>query len=291
MTYQYRGIFDSSVEDTYYAVKSLKLLGVEVPGPEETITFLKSVQREDGRYPSLTAAYYAIKGLAEFGELPDNLNDAIDYLISKLEKVTERGENFLGPENSMKNIECTGPEIEGGVLKSWDLTDKLYAIEVPSKLSDIFMIIDALDTLGCGVKDERSLMDVIFLHKLQDGGFGNRYSSIDETFYAVAILRMLDYDIAKLNDTAAWIIKCEDPSGGFRARPSIMRAYLMEHLYYGIKSMEVLGLKPKHGRRHIEFIEKCANVDGGFRNSLHGGLSSLETTFYAIFSSISLLKS
>jgi len=59
--YQYEGILDSSVEDTYYAVKSLKLLGAEIPEPERTIAFLKSVQGADGGYPSIRVPISRLK--------------------------------------------------------------------------------------------------------------------------------------------------------------------------------------------------------------------------------------
>lgn len=279
--YQYLGIFDSCVEDTYYAVKSLRLLSVHIPNPEKTAFFLKSVQKRDGGYSSLSTAYYAIKGLYEFDDLPENPRGAINYLKSKLEKALSR-EEFQSLKNSTKSVKKARPKIEDGILKSWDLTDKLYVIEISSKLSDLFMIVEALNTLNYEVEDKDRLIEAIFSHKMWDGGFGDHYSSIDETFYALATLQMLGQNVVELADTAAWISECEDPLGGFKVRPSITRAYLVPHLYYGLRSMEILNLEPNYEQRHIEFLKKCMNNNGGFRNSVHIGLSSLEATFYAL---------
>ncbi|MEM2187961.1 MAG: prenyltransferase/squalene oxidase repeat-containing protein [Nitrososphaerota archaeon] len=288
LTYQYRGIFDSSVDDTYYAIKSLKLLGLDPPEPEKTISFLRSIQRDDGGYPSIEAAYYAIKGLSELGDRPEDPRGASDYLMLKLRNALRRKEKKRGMSKIARAVEELHPKIEGGVLKSWDLTEKLYNIEISSRLSDLHMIAEALEILGRKIDHEEKVKSVVLLYRMQDGGFGLNYSSIDETFYALVVFEKLGCDVEKLGDTAAWVKECEDPLGGFRVMPSVKRAYLLSHLYYGLMSMRILRLKPKYVQQHLEFIMKCANYDGGFRNSVHIGLSSLEATFYAL-SSLAML--
>lgn len=288
LSYQYHGIFDSSVDDTYYAIKSLKLLCLEVPEPEKVVTFLRGIQRGDGSYPSLESAYYAIKGLAELGALPKNPRSAANYLMLKLRNTLKRKEKKRSRKIITKAIKEVHPKIEDGVLKSWDLTEKLYSVEISSKLSDLCMIIEALGILGHKIDLEEKVKKIVLLYRKQDGGFGLDYSSIDETFYALVVLEKLGYNVKELTDTIIWIESCEDPLGGFRVMPSVKKAYLLSHLYYGLMSMKILGLEPRYGQQHLEFIMRCANHDCGFRNSVHIGLSSLEATFYAL-SSLAML--
>jgi hypothetical protein len=285
--YQYQGIFDSSAEDTYYAVKSLKLLGIEIPKPEETIDFLKSLQREDDGYPSLRTAYFAIKALEELGGEPRRPKEAIEYLKSQLEKNMNR---ISGAESYANPIR--GPEqlIESGVLRSWDLTDRLYAIEISSSLSNLSMTLETLSILGCniGEKDRQKIIDVVRSYMKEDGGFGASYSLIDETFHALNVLYNLSHDLVNLRETAKWVGKCEDKYGGFKPNPAVKHSYLISDLYHGLKAMRMLRLSPKFERAHTEFISRCYNDNGGFRESIHIGLSTLEATFYALSSLVML---
>ncbi|MCL7394419.1 MAG: hypothetical protein LZ169_06340 [Thaumarchaeota archaeon] len=285
--YQYQGIFDSSAEDTYYAVKSLKLLGIEPPKPEETVDFLKSLQREDGSYSSLQTAYFAIKALKELGSKPRKLEGAIDYLKSQLEKNLNMISCAEDYASSLRSME---PLIENGVLRSWDLTDRLYIIEVSSSLSNISMIVEALNILGCNIGNGRrqKAIDAILAYMQDDGGFGASYSLIDETFRALNALHNLGHDVVNLKKTVEWLRRCEDEYGGFKPNPAVKHSYLISDLYYGLEAMNLLGLSPRFMRAHVEFILKCYNDNGGFRESIHIGLSTLEATFYAL-SSLAML--
>lgn len=62
---------DSSVEDTYYAIMILKMLGVKPLNEDRTVAFLKRMQRGDGGYDSVKVAYYAVKTLKELGSRPE----------------------------------------------------------------------------------------------------------------------------------------------------------------------------------------------------------------------------
>ena len=285
--YQYQGIFDSSAEDTYYAVRSLKLLGIEPPKPEETIDFLKSLQREDGTYPSLRTAYFAIKALEELGSEPRKPKEAINYLGSQLERNLDR---ISGAEAYASSVKDMRPLIENGVLRSWDLTDRLYVVEISSGLSNLSMIIEALNILGCDISDggRRKIIETILSYMREDGGFGASYSLIDETFHALNALHNLRYALTDLGRTVEWLGRCEDEYGGFKPNPAVKHSYLISDLYYGLESMNLLRLFPRYKGAHIEFVLKCYNDNGGFRESIHIGLSTLEATFYAL-SSLTML--
>jgi len=286
--YQYEGILDSSVEDTYYAVKSLKLLGAEIPEPERTIAFLKSIQGADGGYPSIRVAYFAVKALFELGDAPRDMDGAIRYLESKLRGlVRKKRDEELGMSCSGgSNCALVTPPvlIRDGILRSWDLTDRLYAVEIGSRLSDLFMIVEGLTILQHSVDENirLTICEEVLRFKNQDGGFGAAYSSVEETFYAIKVLSNLACGRVDLRDTRDWIRSCEDPCGGFKAKPTLMHGYLLSDLYCGLRTMSILRLTPSFVEPHVKFILKCFNGDGGFRNSIYGGSSSLESTFHAL---------
>ena len=66
------GVEEPNAPDTMAALESLRLLGVERPEPQRTELFLRSLQDEDGDYPTLTIGWAALRGLAALGAEPSH---------------------------------------------------------------------------------------------------------------------------------------------------------------------------------------------------------------------------
>ncbi len=64
------GVEEPNAPDTLAALESLRLLGVEPPEPERTARFLRSLQYENGDYPTLTIGWAALRGLDAIGAEP-----------------------------------------------------------------------------------------------------------------------------------------------------------------------------------------------------------------------------
>ena len=64
------GVEEPNAPDTLAALESLRLLGGEPPEPERTERFLRSLQDEDGDYPTLTIGWAALRGLDALGAEP-----------------------------------------------------------------------------------------------------------------------------------------------------------------------------------------------------------------------------
>ena len=64
------GVEEPNAPDTLAALESLRLLGVEPPEPERTARFLRSLQYENGDYPTLTIGWAALRGLDAVGAEP-----------------------------------------------------------------------------------------------------------------------------------------------------------------------------------------------------------------------------
>lgn len=62
--------------------------------------------------------------------------------------------------------------------------------------------------------------------------------------------------------------------------PTSVNPY-MEHVYYGISTLNLLGEHARYPEKTAEFVLKCQNSNGGFARS-DLGISTFEDTFYAI---------
>jgi hypothetical protein len=55
----------------------------------------------------------------------------------------------------------------------------------------------------------------------------------------------------------------------------------MEHVYYGVMALNLLGERAMYPENTIRFILRCQNANGGFARS-DLGISTFEDTFYAV---------
>ncbi len=292
LSYQYMGLFESCVEDTYYALNILRLLEVDPPNKFKTVNFLKKAQLADGSYHSIRVAFFAIKALTILHEKPRDVNGAVSYLESSLKFMLNEEVNSFQQLMNLKEQNYISKGVEETVLKSVDLYN-LYIVEMPTLLCNINMIISALNLLDHQLSklEVEDIIGLVLKLKNKDGGFGLNESYIDETFHALSILINLKnlLDNLDLQNTIKWIYGCEDRSGGFKIKPGIPHSYSLEYTYYGLQVMDLLNIKPLFSNMHVDFIYKCYNPNGGFRRSVNLGISTLEDTFYAI-SSLSKLN-
>lgn len=278
LSYQYMDIFESSAEDTYYAISSLHVLRKKPPRDEETARFLLSLQHEDGGYASLPVAYFAIKALSILGSRPRNVEGAAKYLMNALKyalKEYPRG-------YSRTNYKIDEHFLPDGSLKSFDATSLLVEVEVPTALANISLAIEGLAELGYTSLDGREdIIDFILKLKESDGGFGVFGTSIGSVYHAVKSLLLLGYDVGELYSTREWVLACEHPEGGFGVKPGT-RTYFLENIYYGVEVLSMMGEKPRYPDIHAKLTCMCQNGDGGFRRSPVLGSSTLEYTYYAV---------
>jgi len=236
--------------DTYYAVSILHLLDVEY-NDNNTITFLKNMQRYDGSFDSIYLAYYSIKGL---------------YLAG--EKTRYNPEEYI-----KKNIKQYHPNNS--------------FVDVVSIFRPVFYLVELchIKKIEIEEKTRNTLIDFVLSFKNKNDGFGKTYSTLIETFQALSILNWLEYPIDTL-DTEQFIKKCESSVYGFSNIPRTAPSFI-EHIYAGLNASFLLDHKPRYPDQCIRFIEGCRNNNGGFSRSPLGN-STLENTYYAVHSLILL---
>lgn len=240
--------------DTFYALSILSLLGVEFRD-EKTLRYLQAMQHRDGSYSSMYMAYYSIKGLEFLGEKP--ICDPVPYLS--------------------KNIRHYRFDVE----------------HLPVEISYLFKRTSYLANLYCSLnmsdhRIERDIVDFILYFENEDRGFGYKRSSLSETSRALTILSRLGYSVDRM-ETTTFIKDCEIPFYGFTDVPRTSLSYI-EYIHAGIVASKIMNYRPRYSDDCVNFILHCQNRSGGFSRLTHGGIATLENTFYAI-QGLSLLAS
>ncbi|MEM3071941.1 MAG: prenyltransferase/squalene oxidase repeat-containing protein [Candidatus Bathyarchaeia archaeon] len=246
---------DSSVEDTYYGVRILGMLGVKPLNKDRTVAFLKRMQHGDGSYDSVKVAYYAVKTLKELGSKP---------------------------ERAVKKFVYSMRRRDGGY------GSREVDVETSSELETTYIALKLLKLLEAPLKPTATKF--ILSLKNPDGSFGHRgYSRLASTYHALACLKLLEFD-GKFEDTLRWILGCENPKGGFARSPEVHDPYfVVDDLYYAVKALEILGEPARYPVQHLRLIGKFQNRNGGFRRSIFIGISTFESTYYALSSLKTLL--
>lgn len=233
--------------DTYYALATLRLLSVGF-SEKRTVAFLQRMQLVDGSYESIYTAFYALKGL--------------DFLEEK---------PLLSPKAYITRTVAS---------------HRLDVARLPAEVNSVFRRMAMLVELYEGLRNEQggsfdeALIDTILKFHREDGGFGYPRSNITDTAFALDMLRRLSYPVEELG-VEAFIRRCEIQQFGFTDVPGSTLSY-MEYVSAGLRALHHLGLKPLYPAACIDFIMNCRNGNGGFARTGHGGIATLEYTYYAV---------
>jgi hypothetical protein len=233
---------ESNAQDTYYGLAILKLLGEDYPNAEKTVEWLSKLTLS-----SIYHSYYVSKALLLCGERPD------DHLRKHVVSVVHSGEYF-GSVN--------------------------FFAEVPSEFELTLMVLEMANLFKLRLK-RNEVANWLLTFQNKDGGFGaHGHSNINSTFYAVAALEQLDFDIKNLRSTVAFLRECEKPFGGFTVIPRSLSPY-MEYTYFGVMTLDRLGESCRFPSQTIDFVFECQKGNGGFSRS-DMGISTFENTFQAV---------
>jgi hypothetical protein len=241
--------------DTYYALSVLALLGSD-SRDDDTLRYLKSLQREDGSYDNIFMAYFAIKSLEILQDRPTA--DPMSYL--------------------MKNVTRCALDPNGQPVGTISMFNSLRCLV--ALCSALNARLDENLTKG--------IIDLILTFRKADKGFGHVRSTLLETSQALESLKWLGYLVETLA-AEDFIRKCEVADYGFTGVPNTSLAYL-EQVHGGLTVCALLSYKPRHMEQCARFIRGCQKNDGGF--SRRRGISTLQDTYYAVhsLSLISALK-
>lgn len=239
---------DTNVNDTYYAVKIHEILGMEVPEKEKTIEFLeKAIQPQT----AVVAIAMALEGLSILGakDLAREYTDIVHTRYSPLEN---------------KFAVSLGGSEEFGTATPFEAT---------------YWVVKAFRAIGHNFSsDERDAIRRFVMRFRRGRGFGVKQPTTTMTYQALYTLHALGYKPPR----SPHFKNCElCPIGGFTEVPYSLPPYL-EPTFYATRALELQGETPICPKRHVWFICRLQNSNGGFRRSLELGISTFQNTYRAL---------
>ena len=233
--------------DTYSALSLLNLLGIPYQG-RNTVAYLQNMQNGDGSYDSVFMAFYALKGLQLAGA--ESRRDPWPYILGHIRH------------------------------------DRVDANRLPAEVTSIYKRMVFLVDLYITFRKEsdrlieRNLLDFVLRFRNADKGFGHGQSTLGETARALRMLSRLGYPVRELS-VPDFIRQCETPACGFTDVPGTSLSH-MEYIHAGALAASLTGYRIRYLDPCRDFIRNCRNRTGGFSRSMHGGIATLEDTFYAV---------
>jgi hypothetical protein len=239
----------SSARDTYFAVKSLHLIGEKPRRPSAIVDYFLNRAKNNSIY-----------GLGDIFAAVEVMNELDQKMIPSLRDRAQRIkhlQNKAGGFGAIENID----------------------IEVPSELEDTYRAIRALGIIGTDF-DEQKVARFVSSLLNPDGGYGGHgFSTLASTFYATEIQKLLEIELRKLNSTRDYLRDKEDK---WRANFDKGQVDFIENLFWLVKGLANTGEKSNIPERITEFVMACQKANGGFARTTIMGIPTLEYTFYAL---------
>jgi hypothetical protein len=235
----------SSPENTYLAVKSLKILGSEPSDKEGLIRYAGNKWHEESRNSKTTCYLLMVYNL---------LNQPYPEDSQLKELVKTNFDEYVNQSTYSMNLE-----------------EVLYL----AKMADL---------LNIKLENKSELIDKLQSAQQKDGGFGYDASDLYMTFYVVSILKELgSYPLAK-DECISWIQDGQINDGGFIIRRGSIHTNSSDiySTYMSMVSLNNLDAKPKNPEKLIKWIKDCKDEYGGFRLApKYADLDASESTFKA----------
>jgi len=239
----------SSGMDTYFAVKSLAILGLKPQHPDAVVNFLLSHVKE-GSTGGVTGVFATIEVIGELSQVTEGFKDYAQQRVMALQN------NAWG----------------FGTLENFD-------IEVTSELEETYRAVKILRTLNVHFDKGKVTHFVLGLLN-SDGGYGrDGRSTLASTFYAAKIHKLLGIEPRKLaktkdylrNREIAWQENIDKGMVGY-----------IEDLFWLTKGLANLGQNSSFPDQVTRFVVDCQVPPFyGFARTTRG-IATLENTYYAL---------
>lgn len=247
--YYFARIPPGSPHDTFYAVATLKLLGLSPADPEGVTAFFQELF-DRGALTTPPAIYYAVETLALLGKL----TPAWQPLGEKLRSLQEPSGGFWVPQTlwveAASRLENTlyavgvltrlGTPFAAAACASFvtrELTAALTKGGLPS-LATIHDAVAILSLLEQPVPDSATLRT--YLHDLcrQEPGF------LEHWYYLVVTLQRLGHRPPNPERITAFVMACERARGGFARSPSPCAIPTILNSFHAVTILRSLGALP-----------------------------------------------
>ena len=239
----------SSARDTYFAVKSLHMIGEKPRRASAIVDYFLNRAKNNSLY-----------GLSEIFAAVEVMNELDQKMVANLRNRAQsvrHSQNKAGGFGAIENID----------------------IEVPSELEDTYRAIRTLQIIGTDF-DEQKVTRFVSSLLNPDGGYGRGgFSTLASTFYATEIHKLLEIELRRLTSTRDYLRDKEDK---WRANFDKGQVDFLENLFWLVKGLANTGEKSNIPERITEFVMACQRANGGFARTTIMGIPTLEYTFYAL---------
>ena len=165
----------SSGMDTYFAVKSLSILGLKPQHPEAALRFMLGQTKEDST-GGVTGVFATVEVIDELSQIPEGFRD---YAQQRVLAIQNNAGGF-------------------GTLENFD-------IEVTSELQETYRAVRILKALDVHFDEEKVTHFVSGLLNA-DGGYGRDWrSTLASTFYATVIHKLLGKETREPTKTKGYL--------------------------------------------------------------------------------------
>lgn len=234
-----------SPENTYLAVKSLRILGSEPEKKEEIMKYIADEWQEE---PKDAKSAYCLLMVCNLLNQPYPQNTQFkEWFKTDFDK-------------------CINQSID-----SMDLEEVLYLIKV-ANLLDIEL------------NNKDKLIAKLQSSQQEDGGFGLEASDLFMTFYAVNTLEELGSSPLNKESCISWIREGQVADGGFIVRRGSTHTNSSDiySTYISVVSLNTLNAKPESSDKLLEWLRDCQYKYGGFKFAPeYADLDASEDTFKA----------
>lgn len=239
------GVEEPHAPDTFFALRCLNLLNLEIPEPTETATWLRSLQAAGGGYPSVPIGWGAMRALGELGLRPKWSSST--WVLEEWARAFAR---------------------DGRRRREW-----AGALRTARQLIEMRQF--------CGLELKADDVDALLTESMDPrGGWAAPGADLESTAVALQIADAID-ERERYDEAAAVLLsRCGDKLLGFLVAP-MSGSTSTGALWGGLTIVDVLKLTLHHGGAIARNLRSAQRVDGGVgRRS--DAISTLHDTLVAI---------
>jgi hypothetical protein len=252
--YFFARVEPSSGLETYLAVKTFKLLGVDIKNAGSVVSFWKK-QSAKGNVDSLFSAYLMIETFKELGFPFGSLEVNAQRVLGLVKELPP----FRGSPAVHENIRLNN------VAEAMN-----YAALIGRDLENLFHLATLAHDLNLAV-DKNALSARVLSIWNEDGGFGgNNCSHPLSVYHALSILKALSLQIGDKQRISAYL------------KSRLDDFEYLENVFFVAESLCLLDEPLPDVWSIVRFIEGCSRKNGGFSRARAMGIPTIEHTFMAV---------
>jgi hypothetical protein len=230
----------STASETFYSISSLLMLGIDPPGKEKTVNWLRARQLKNGCFQSIQTAFYVTNTLKLLGKKIAKIASFLDWCYRHY-KNGLFSENINGSPSLKATYmitSCIG--IYADNIYKREIHNTLLERPLPDNLTDIFRIVRICENIEMETPHREEIISFVEKCRTPAGYYSlipKATSFLEHTYHAVYLSRKFDipFDKKKIREH---ILACKNRDGGFGRAPN--SASFVQYTYYAIKILKLL---------------------------------------------------